>query len=415
MLEHFKAVKVTDKVYWVGGIDWEIRNFHGYNTSRGTTYNAFLVLADKITLIDTVKSTVRDEFLSRIASIIDPSEIDIIVSNHSEPDHAGLIKEMIDICNPEVVYASTMGAKNLKAHFPDDDLDITVVKDGENFSLGNMEIVAYESRMLHWPDSMVTYLADQKILFSNDIFGMHLATYKRFDDEIDKWLLDHEAQKYFANIIMPFSPFVLKFLDKLEKLNLDIEVVATDHGPIWRTYIKEIIENYEKWAIQEPLERVLIVFDTMWSSTGKMAGAIAEGVQSQGVQARMMPLSVSHRSDVANEVLASGALVLGTPVLNNNIFPTIADTLLYIKGLHPQNLIGSVFGSYGWCKPPIDELKNVFEQEMDIEYVGEIVKANYTPSKQDLKDCFEQGILIANTLKERRNEAVEMSKVRLHS
>jgi len=253
----FKAARVTDHVYWVGAIDWSIRDFHGYLTSRGSTYNAYLILADKITLVDTVKRPFREEMLSRIASVIDPGDITYVISNHSEMDHSGCLPEVIQAVKPEKVFASVMGANALAEHFHLD-REIVAVKDGESISLGNMNVSFVETRMLHWPDSMFTYLAEDGVLFSQDAFSMHLASSERFDDEISDDILDYEAARYFANILLPLSSAVVKLLEKVGGLDITMRIVATDHGPIWRKDVDRIVELYSRWAAQKPTKKAVV-------------------------------------------------------------------------------------------------------------------------------------------------------------
>ena len=268
MENYLKAVQVTDKVWWVGAIDWNLREFHGYRTARGTTYNAYLVLADKITLIDTVKAPFKDEMMQRVASVIgDPAKIDYIVSNHAEMDHSGALPEVIAEVKPEKVFASTMGVKALDAHFRIGPA-LTAVKTGEVISLGNMSMTFVETRMLHWPDSMISYIPEQKILFSQDGFGMHLATDKLFADENDAAVVEQEMRRYYANILLLYAPQTLKLLEDLPKLNLAIDVIAPDHGPLWRrSLLGRPMDYYAKWAAQKPEKRAVVVYSTMWHST----------------------------------------------------------------------------------------------------------------------------------------------------
>jgi flavorubredoxin len=391
-----KAIKVTDRVYWVGAIDWGIREFHGYATQQGTTYNAYLVLADKIVLIDTVKAAFKDEMLSRIASVIDPKDIDLIVSNHSEMDHTGCLPEIIEELKPEKVLASSMGVKALSAHFHMD-REIVAVKDGESLSLGNMDLSFIETRMLHWPDSMFTYLAEDQLLFSQDGFGMHIASMERFADEINEEIVEYEAVKYYANILMPFSTLIIKILKKLEGLNLPIKIIAPDHGPIWRKNPKKIVGLYSRWAAQQLTDKAVIIYDTMWQSTAAMAQAIGEGLTAGGIHTKIMPLKSSHRSDIATEVLLAGALIVGSPTINNTIFPTVADVLMYLRGLKPHNLIGAAFGSYGWSG---EAVKQVTEElrVMKVDLVSEGLKALYVPDKDALTECYSLGIQVAEKL-----------------
>jgi len=396
MNTQFKAFKLTDKVYWVGAIDWGLRDFHGYATERGSTYNAYLVLGDKVTLIDTVKKPFFQEMLSRISDVIDPKKIDFIVSNHCEMDHSGTIPEMVDLVKPEKVIASEMGVKGLADHFHKD-IPLTAVKDGESMSLGNTSLKFIETRMIHWPDSMFTYLEDEKILFSSDAFGMHLASSLRYADEIDFGILHREMKKYFANILTPFSPLILKLLEKVTKLNLPIKMVATAHGPIWRKDFNTAFELYSKWSKKEASAKAVIVLDTMWHSTETMAKAIGEGINSTGANAVLLPLNSTHRSDVITEVLDAGALLVGSPTLNGNMLPRVADVLTYMKGLKPQNLIGCAFGSYGWNGVVVPQINQILK-EMKIDLVGEGINIKYVPDENGLKQCFELGTEIGNRL-----------------
>jgi len=250
----YSAMKVSDHVYWVGAIDWTIRDFHGYTTPRGSTYNAYLIMADKITLMDTVKAPFKNEMLARIKSVVDPSQITYIVSNHSEMDHSGCLSEVIDFIKPEKVFASPIGVNTLREIFHDEH-EIIPVKDGETLSLGNMDLTFMETRMIHWPDSMFTYLAKDELLFSQDAFGMHLATLERFADEIPAATLEYEGATYYANIVLPYSAIVLKALEKVASSGLKIKIIAPDHGPIWRNDLGLILNLYKKGLRRSPWQR----------------------------------------------------------------------------------------------------------------------------------------------------------------
>lgn len=396
MPKPFEAVKIGERVYWVGAVDWAIRDFHGYSTRRGTTYNAYLVLADRITLIDTVIAPFRDELMSRIASVVDPRDIDVVVSNHAEMDHSGLLPEVVRAVRPSEVIASTMGAKALADHFREL-APVTPVKDGERRSLGNMSLTFLETRMLHWPDSMVSYLAEEQILFSQDAFGMHLASAARFDDELDPAVLDQEAKKYYANILTPFSPVVTKALARFGELALPTKLVAPDHGPIWRKGIAGIMESYARWAAQRPTRKAVVVYDTMWNSTALMARAIGEGLAAAGGTPALLPLGSSDRAEVATEVLDAGALIVGTPTINGQMFPTVADALTYLMGLKPANLIGAAFGSYGWSGEGAVRVHEALG-EMKVELVAEPLRVRYVPREEDVGACSALGREVASRL-----------------
>ncbi len=396
MSDFFKAIKVTDHVYWVGAIDWESRDFHGYQTPRGSTYNAYVILAEKPTLIDTVKKPFMDEMLARISTVIDPASIEYIISNHSEMDHSGCLPEVIDIIKPQKVFASSIGSKTLEQEFHTGH-EIIGVKDGETLSLGNMNLTFMETKMLHWPDSMFTYLADENLLFSQDAFGMHLATGERFADEIDEWIIEYEGAKYFANILMPMSALILRTLDKVERSGLKIDIIAPDHGPIWRKEVNKILELYKKWSSKDFEKKAVVIYDTMWHSTEMMAHSIVDGLITGGITTKLLPLRASHRSDVVTEILDAGALLVGSPTINNNMFPTVADALVYLKGLRPQNLIGTAFGSYGWSGEAVEHIKEILT-EMKVELIGDGLKVRYVPDKSALAQCFDLGRLIAEEL-----------------
>lgn len=393
------AIKLTDNVYWVGAIDWKIRDFHGYATDRGTTYNAYLILGDKITLIDTVKKPFKQELINRISSVINPEKIDYIISNHAEMDHSGCLPEIIELVKPEKVFASTMGVKALDGHFHAG-LDLIPVKTGDDLDIGGLTLSFIETKMLHWPDSMFTFVKEEGILFSQDGFGMHLATKKIFDDEIPEFILEAEAEKYFANILMPYSDKILALLEQVAAMNLPIKMIATDHGPIWRTRIPMILSLYKKWAEHKPVPRAIVVYDTMWESTAKMAAAIGEGISDAGIEIKILPLEASHRSDVATEVLNASAIIVGSSTLNNNIFPTVADVLTYLKGLKPSNLIGAAFGSYGWSGEAVKQI-NEYLSAMQVELVNDGMRIKYVPTQDDLQQCYDFGKQIATTLKDK--------------
>ncbi|MCD6304059.1 MAG: FprA family A-type flavoprotein [Planctomycetes bacterium] len=395
----FWAVKVTDRVAWVGAIDWSIRNFHGYATGRGTTYNAYLVRADKTALIDTVKAPFRDEMLRRISSLIDPSDIDVIISNHSEMDHTGCLPDVVAKVRPEAVYASAAGVKALDAHFHGA-LPLSVLADGQDIDLGGEKLTAFETKMCHWPDSMVSYLHGEKVLFSQDAFGMHLASMERFDDELPADLLERELARYYANILMPLAGPIGRALAKLEGSGLEFRIVAPDHGPIWRSRFPAVLEHYRHWLAGRRKAKAVVIYDTMWQSTALMARAIADGLAGGETAVRLIPLSGSSRSDVAAELLEASAMIVGSPTINNEIFPTVADVLCYVRGLRPRELIGAAFGSYGWSGTAVKLLEKMLA-EMGVEKVAEPVAARYVPTEADLDACRALGTKIAEEIHRR--------------
>lgn len=399
----FKAVKITDKVWWVGAIDWNLKEFHGYHTHRGTTYNAYLVLGEKPTLIDTVKAPFKEEMYSRIASVMDPSKIEIIVSNHAEPDHSGALADAIADLQPEKVYASVAGVRILDAQFHIGE-KLTAVKTGDSIDLGGLSLSFVETKMLHWPDSMFSYLKEEKILFTQDGFGMHLATDRLFIDENPWDVVEEEMRKYYANILLLFSPQVLKLLEVFPSLNLDVQYIATDHGPVWRgADVAKPLELYRKFAEQKPEPRAVVVYDTMWEATDKMGRAIADGIRSTGAGVTVCCMHSRFRSDVATAVLGAGALVVGSPTINNMLFPSVADVLCYLKGLRPKNLIGATFGSFGWSGEAAVQAAEILKS-MNAEMPEEPLKLKFASSQEDFQKCFDFGVRIGRLLLERAKQ-----------
>ena len=399
MSESLRAVPVAKDVWWVGAIDWGLADFHGYATGRGTTYNAYLVVDEKIALIDTVKAPFMDEMLARIASVVPPGDIDYIVSNHSEMDHSGGLPHAVEVIKPEKVFASAMGQRTLFEHFGAG-LEVTPVNDNETLSLGSRRLRFIETRLLHWPDSMMSVLAPDNILFSQDGFGMHLASGARFADELDADVVLYEGAKYFANILLPYSPVVLKLLERVKSEGLEFSMIAPDHGPIWRKDVGTMPARYATWATQRPTAKVVITYDTMWQSTAAMARAIADGAAAESVAVTVLPLSVRHRSDVMTELLCAGALVVGSPTMFNHMYPTVADVLTYASGLRPKNLVGAAFGSYGWSGEGARDIQKQLV-DMKLNVVGEPVVCRYVPNAEALARCREQGTLVAKRVRER--------------
>lgn len=395
----FKGHKISDNVFWVGAIDWTLADFHGYST-RGSTYNAYLVIDEKTALIDTVKAPFFEEMMARIRSVIDPRKIDYIISNHSEMDHTGSLPQTLAVTEPDQVFASAAGAQNIPAHFHGNDR-IVPVKEGQRLALGRRSLRFLETKMIHWPDSMFAYLEEDRLLFSNDVFGMHWASSERYVDQIDPGVRDYEAAKYFANIFMPYSNLVGKLLEKMKTADLAPLIIAPDHGPIWRKEadIEMIMRKYAVWADPPSTLKAVIAYDTMWGSTAAMADAVAAGLESGGARPKVMPLSLAHRSDIATELLDAGALLVGSSTLNGQMLPRIADLLTYLRGLKPRHLIAGAFGSYGWHPKAVSQIKEIFG-ELRLPLIGEAVEAKFVPTEADLERCVEYGKAVATRLLE---------------
>ena len=376
-----KAVKVKEGVYWVGAVDWNLRNFHGYLTQRGSSYNAYLIVDEKITLVDTVKATMTEEMMSRISSIIDPSQIDYVVCNHVEMDHTGALPALMEKAVNASIIASPKGVTGLKEHYRYD-WDYKAMESGTILNLGKRNLHFILTPMVHWPDNMIAYLEEDKILFSNDAFGQHLASSERFDDEFPFDITMMEARKYYANIVLPYSKQVEKAL--VAASGLDIEIIATSHGIIWRKYVKEILEAYHHWASNETTKKVLIVYDTMWNSTQKMAVSIQETFESLGYKTELLSLQHNHISDIMTRVIGAEYICFGSPTLNGKMLPTMAAFLTYLSGLAPKNRKAIVFGSYGWGPKNIDDMGQMLEKAGFNVVAKEKIK--YIPAPEQLKE-----------------------------
>jgi flavorubredoxin len=353
-----QSLEIKKGVYWVGAIDWSMRSFHGYQTGRGSTYNAYLIIDDKIALIDTVKEEFADELLQRIASIIDPSKIDYIISNHVERDHSGSIPFMMQHCpNATIITSLPNGLKGLKSYFGE--YLYKGVKAGDTLNLGHHTLQFLTTPMLHWPDSMITYCPEDKILFSSDAFGQHFASTGRFDDDNDFPTVMWETQKYYANILMLYSKQAQIACKAVA--GLELSMIATGHGIIWRSHIPEVLAAYNKWSKGETEDSAVVVFDSMWHSTEIMAKTITEAFAQKGIPAKFYDLKQNHMSDIVVDILTSKYLAVGSPTINNEMMPNVAGFLCYLKGLVPKKRQAFAFGSYGWGGQSIalveDELK----------------------------------------------------------
>ncbi len=380
-------IKIDDDIYWVGHVDWNLRNFHGYKTPQGTSYNAYLIVDEKPTLIDTVKSCGYDEMLRRIKDVIHPSKIQYIISNHSEMDHSGSIDALLDFCPQAEVVCSLKGKEALSRHFKKN-WKFKVVESDDRLSIGKRTLQFYLTPMVHWPDSMVTYLLEQKILFSNDSFGQHYASSERFVDEVGADIAFAEAAKYYANIVMPYGPQVVKALERLQ--SLELESICPSHGLIWRQtqHIETLIDLYDRWSTAKAEERVVIVYDSMWHSTEKIATRLYELIDKAEVPVKLVSLSSTDISDVVADVLYAKAVIVGSPILNNRVFPSVAHFLSYLKGLKPKGKFGFTFGSYGWSKAGFKELEQDVKTS-GIELLGEGKYFQYIPDEKELASLSE--------------------------
>jgi flavorubredoxin len=393
---------LKDDIWWVGAIDWNVRDFHGYDTVRGTTYNAYLILDDKITLVDGCREGFGHETLARVHDCCNGQKVDYLVINHVEPDHSGALPELIQELNPERIFCSKRAKEVLPLYYGAERVagwDLQVVGTGDELPLGRNTLQFIEAPMLHWPDSMFTYVREAKTLLPNDAFGQHLASSKRFADEVDINVVMEEASKYYANILMPFGGQIQRMLAKIEELGLEIEAIGPSHGVTWRRPedVARILEAYAGWSGGRAPERVTLIYDTMWHSTEKMTMAIADGVAQEGVECSVLKLSVSPRSEAAHQILESRAFLVGGPTLNNGIFPSVGGFLTYIKGLRPKNRIAGAYGSCGWAGGAVKQVDAEL-RELGLDVLDPI-EVKYMPAGAEIDACMELGREVARRVK----------------
>ena len=380
-------IKISESVYYVGAVDWNLRDFHGYTTPRGVTYNSYLIVDEKVCLIDTVKAPFAPELLERISQIIDPAKIDYIITNHIEPDHSSGLPAVMARAPQAKVLLTEHGRTGIIKHYQQN-YDFKVVKEGDVLDLGRNKLQFVPVPMLHWPDSMISYLTNEQVLFSNDAFGQHISTTKRFDDENDIDQVLFEAEKYYANILLPFGKMVVKAVDKLKEL--PIQIVAPSHGVVWRKHIPEIIAKYQDWGRGKTTDKVIIAYDSMWGSTERMARQILEGVAAAGATGKLYKMSTADRSEVIRDMLAAGGILIGSSTLNNGMLPNMGALMTYIKGLRPTGKIGAAFGAYGWGGGAQNAIEEMLKGAgIAVEQPGVTLK--WVPDEEELHKCFEFG------------------------
>jgi len=393
------VTELAKGVYWVGVVDWALRQFHGHelSTHRGSSYNSYLIVDEKIVLVDTVWGPFQDQLIKNIREVVDPGKIEIVVANHAEVDHSGgLVVVMREALNATVV-VSQRGRESIAGHFHQP-WNFRVVKTGDKINIGKHDLVFIEAPMLHWPDSMFTYLTGKNILMPNDAFGQHYATAFRFNDQVNQEELYEEALKYYANILTPFSGLVLKKIDEVLTLNLPVDMIAPSHGVIWRTDPLQIVNKYREWASQQPEKSAVILYDTMWEGTRQMAEAIGWGLAAEGVPYKVFHMAVSDRNDVVTEIFKAKAIIVGSPTFNQGPLPTMGPILEDLRGLRFQNKVGAVFGSYGWSGEAVQVIKEHLKR-CKIEIVAEGVRAKWQPKPDDLVKCKDLGQRVALAVK----------------
>ncbi len=393
------TVEIKKNIFWVGAVDWNIRTFHGhtYTTRRGTTYNAYLIIDDKITLVDTVHGPFLEEMVEHITRIVPLEKIDYVIANHVETDHSGALPGLLKSLPHAKIFGTQKCKEGLAKHYYGN-WDFQVVKTGDTLKLGARTLQFIEAPMIHWPDSMFTYCPEEKLLLPNDAFGQHYATSKRFDDEVPQPVLMEEAAKYYANILWPLSSVIFKKIQDIQKANLAIDMIAPSHGVIWRKDPGKIVTAYQGWAQNQTKPKVIVAYETMWGATEKMARKIVQGITDAGIEVELFDTALSDRTEVLTEMLDAKGFVFGSSTHDNSMLTTMAAFLHFLKGLKPKNRLACAFGSYGWAGGAVKEIEENLTQA-GIEIAQNPLAVQYVPSRDELLQCYEFGRAFASRIK----------------
>lgn len=385
--------KISDTVSWIGKIDWELNRFHGdeYSTHKGSSYNSYLIRDEKTVLIDTVWAPFSNEFVTNLKKVIDLKEIDYIIMNHSEIDHSGGLAELMEEIPDTPIYCTKNGVKIIKGHHHKD-WNFVEVKTGDSLDIGKNKLIFVEARMLHWPDSMMTYMAGENILFSNDAFGQHYASELMYNDKVDNDELYDEAIKYYANILTPFSKLVANKIEEVVALNIPIQMICPSHGIIWKDNPLQIVTKYMEWAKSYQENQITIIYDTMWNGTKKMAEAIAEGIKSKDkdVNIKLYNCAKRDKNDIITEVFKSKMILVGSSTINSGILTAAAGILEMIKGLKFTNKKAAAFGSYGWSGESVKIITEAL-REAKFDVVNDGIRELWNPDEEALERCRDFG------------------------
>lgn len=394
------TVEIKNKVFWVGSVDYELRHFHGYtfSTPNGSTYNSYLILDQHPTLVDGVYKPFTHEWLEKIKQKIEIGKIENLIVNHIEPDHSGSLPEFLKLAPQVKIYGTENCKKGLEKMYGLKDLNFQVVKTGDEINIGEKNLKFLEAPMIHWPDSMFTYIPEEKLLMPNDAFGQHLATSQRFDKEIDEEKLKHEAMEYYANILWPFCTIIANKLEEIQKLGWEVDMIAPSHGLLWKNPTT-VLEYYKKWTKSETNNKIVIVFETMWGATEIMASKLAEGVQASGVEVKIMDINKYSKTEMVTEIFEAKGFMFGSSTHDNGVLPNMAGFLHFVKGLRPVGRMGMAFGSYGWGGVATNEIEK-YMSEAGIVKAMEAVNINFSPNEEELKKCFEVGKEFGERVKE---------------
>lgn len=398
--------EVVPEIWSVGAVDWDIRSFHGpsFSTHRGTTYNSYMIKDSKNALVDTVYRPFAAELTDNLSQVLNSEGIDYVIVNHIEPDHSGALPVIMEL-HPDATIVCTAKAKEGLDKYYGGNWDYKIVKTGDSLNLGRHILKFIETPMMHWPDNMVTYIPEKQILLSNDAFGQHLSWSHPFDDQNDLTTVMQEATKYYANILTPYNKIVARKLEEIEKMNLDIKIIAPAHGIIWRSHLDKILEAYGRWSSAQAGGKILIAYDTMWGSTEKMARAILGGIAGEGVAARLYRASLSDHNDIISDLLESRAIIIGSSTINNDMLTPVSSLLDELRALKPAGKLGAAFGSHGWRGGAVENIEK-YLSEAGIEQAMDSLKIKWAPDADYLQQCKDWGAELAQKVKKLQVENI---------
>lgn len=392
------AIQVKNNITWVGQRDWEVRDFHGseYKTHQGSSYNSYLIREGKNVLIDTVDHKFSREFVTNLEQEIDLTTLDYIIINHAEEDHAGALTELMSHIPNTPIYCTTNAIDSINGHHHHPEWNFHTVKTGDTLDIGNgKKLIFVETPMLHWPDSMMTYMTDDAVLFSNDAFGQHYCDEHLFNDEVDQIELYEQCARYYANILTPFSRLVTPKINEILGFNLPVDMIATSHGVVWRDNPTQIVEKYLEWAADYQEDRITIFYDTMSSNTRMMADAIAQGIHDTdpAVAVKIYNIARHDKNEILTQIFRSKGMLVGSSTMNNVMMPKIAGMLEELAGLRFRNKKASAFGSFGWTGGAVDRIQT---RLMDAGFdIALSLKIKWRPDASTLEECREHGRKIA--------------------
>lgn len=384
--------QILPNIDWVGHIDWTVRDFHGYRTEAGSTYNAYLVRDTKTAVIDSVKAPYAADLIAHVAALTPLDKVDYIVCNHAEPDHSSALPALRAACPNAKIVCNAKCRDALQAHFGAMDWPFEVIRDGDSLPLGARTLQFFDTPMVHWPESMATFVPEDGILFSMDAFGQHLASSQRFEQELPLDVVLGHAKTYYANIVMPYGKPVSQALARLGAL--PIKTICPSHGVCWRKHIPDILACYQKWMVCAPTRKAVVLFSSMWDSTRLMAKAITEGIAETNVAFKLIDVNVTHDTETVTELIDCAAFAVGSATLNQGMMPNLARTLTYLRGLRPTGKAAFAFGSYGWSQKGASEAE-AYLQAMKAEILRPVLVCRYRPDASTLEACREAGRQLA--------------------